>query len=183
MIYLLRHGLDDENFIGGWSDVDLTKEGIKQVEEVTKYIKKLKFDTILCSDIKRATTTASIVNKQLNKKVIYTKELREQDKGILTGMKKEDAYKNYPYLFDNVTIKTVYPNGESLEDLYNRIKIYLEKLLKMDNVLCITHRGVINMIYFILNDINPDMNKEKFNVDHASLHEIDVIKKQIKKLN
>lgn len=33
MIYLLRHGLDDESKIGGWSDVGLTKEGIKQIKE------------------------------------------------------------------------------------------------------------------------------------------------------
>ena len=31
MIYFLRHGLDDERFIGGWSDVDLIPEGIEQV--------------------------------------------------------------------------------------------------------------------------------------------------------
>ena len=33
MIYLIRHGLDDEAYIGGWSDVDLISEGIEQVEE------------------------------------------------------------------------------------------------------------------------------------------------------
>ena len=32
MIYLLRHGLDDESKIGGWSDVSLTEDGIKQVK-------------------------------------------------------------------------------------------------------------------------------------------------------
>ena len=31
MIYLIRHGLDDEKYIGGWSDVDLTIVGRKQV--------------------------------------------------------------------------------------------------------------------------------------------------------
>ena len=32
MIYLMRHGLDDETFIGGWSDVDLVNDGIEQVK-------------------------------------------------------------------------------------------------------------------------------------------------------
>ena len=31
MIYLMRHGQDDENYIGGWSDVSLIPEGIVQV--------------------------------------------------------------------------------------------------------------------------------------------------------
>ena len=38
MIYLVRHGLDDENYIGGWSDVDLIDEGIKQIESTREYI-------------------------------------------------------------------------------------------------------------------------------------------------
>ena len=29
MIYLLRHGLDDESYIGGYSDVSLIPEGKK----------------------------------------------------------------------------------------------------------------------------------------------------------
>ena len=56
MIYLLRHGLDDESFIGGWSDVDLISAGIKQVENTRDYIvdNKLLINNIISSDIKRA---------------------------------------------------------------------------------------------------------------------------------
>ena len=36
MIYLLRHGLDDEEYIGGWSDVGLTFEGkVKKINLFT----------------------------------------------------------------------------------------------------------------------------------------------------
>lgn len=42
MIYLLRHGLDDENYIGGWSDISLTEEGIKQVQYATKFLESKK---------------------------------------------------------------------------------------------------------------------------------------------
>ena len=31
MIYLMRHGKDDERYVGGYSDVDLTREGQRQV--------------------------------------------------------------------------------------------------------------------------------------------------------
>ena len=33
MIYFLRHGLDDERYVGGYSNVVLTKEGIIGVRE------------------------------------------------------------------------------------------------------------------------------------------------------
>ena len=40
MIYLLRHGLDNEKYIGGWSDIPLTKEGIYQVVNTASKIKQ-----------------------------------------------------------------------------------------------------------------------------------------------
>ncbi len=66
-------------------------------------------------------------------------------------------------------------------DLYKRIKILLGNI-KDNNTLYVTHRGVINMIYYILKDINLDMDKEKFNVTHASLHELDLNKKLIRRI-
>ena len=74
MIYLLRHGLDDESKIGGWSNVSLTKEGIDQVKDARKYIEQnIHFKEIISSDIKRAKQTTEIINEKLNKKIIYTK--------------------------------------------------------------------------------------------------------------
>ena len=75
---------------------------------------------------------------------------------------------------DNVLVDTVYPEGESLRDLYIRIKSYLDRIMKLeDNTLLVTHRGVINMIYYILYNKELDMNKKQFKVDHASVHELD----------
>lgn len=39
MIYFIRHGLDDENYIGGWSNVPLTNIGRKQIENSANWIK------------------------------------------------------------------------------------------------------------------------------------------------
>lgn len=70
-----------------------------------------------------------------------------------------------------------YPEGESMLDLYKRIKLLLENIDKYDNSLLITHRGVINMIYVILNGEELTMDKEKYGVEHASIHELDLAKK------
>ena len=40
MMYLVRHGLDDESYIGGHSNIDLTEVGIKQVEDTGIWIKE-----------------------------------------------------------------------------------------------------------------------------------------------
>ena len=184
MIYLLRHGLDDEGYIGGWSDVDLTEEGKNQVELTSKFITEnnLEINQIYSSDIKRAVTSSEIIGQKLNIKPIYSKELRELDKGALTGLRVDDAKKIYPQYFGNLDIYTKYPNGECMIDLYNRVKNMLFKLLQNDKTLIVTHRGVINMIYFLINDIPLDMNKTQFDVTYASLHELDPVKKLIRKI-
>jgi len=183
MIYLVRHGLDDERYIGGYSDISLIKEGIEQIIRTRDYIidNKLPIKKIYSSDIKRAKETTDIINEKLQKEVTYLNKLREQDKGLLTGLKKVIAYTKYPEFTSVNNPQICYPNGESLQDLYNRIVIFLEELTE-DEILLVTHRGVINMIYYILTSTPLDMNKEKFNVTHGSIHELDIHKKKIRKL-
>lgn len=181
MVYLMRHGLDDERYIGGWSDVGLVDKGIIEVNKAAIFLKKYDIKNIVSSDILRAKETTWIVNKYFNVPVIYSSKLRELDKGLLTGMECSKARLLYPYIGDfGVTDK--YPDGESMLDLYNRIKTIISYIIEMDDTLLITHRGVINMIYYILNDMELDMDKKKFNVTHSSIHELDGKKKLIRRI-
>ncbi len=173
MIYFLRHGLDDERFIGGWSEVDLTDEG---VEQIGKTLEKMKLKgiipkRIISSGVKRSDETARILAQYYNLKVQKDFRFREQNKGDLNGLLKSDAAKMYPHYFDDDDIETKFPGGESLLDLYIRVKTMLDDIKNLDgNTVVVTHRGVINMLYYILYNIPLDMDKEKFAVNHASLH-------------
>lgn len=184
MIYLLRHGLDDEDYIGGWSNVDLTKEGIKQVKKSRNFIVSsgLQINRIISSDIQRAVHTADIINEELNLKITYDTGLRELDKGDYTGVKKCDLSKEELERIKQFGINDRYPNGESMNEFYERMKVYFEKLIEYDNALLVTHRGVINMFYYLLNDIKLSMNKERFGVVHASIHELDINEKLIRRI-
>ena len=181
MIYLLRHGLDDESKIGGWSDVGLTKEGIKQIKKAKNFItENISFRDIVSSDIKRASETAKIINEDFNKKIIYTSLLREQNKGDYNGLPKM-VLKDDTFLKD-LTIYDTFPNGESLLDLYFRIERLMLVIDTWDDNLLITHRGVINMIYYLLNNKKPDMYKDSFDVTHASVHKLDLKSKTIERI-
>lgn len=184
MIYLIRHGLDDEEFIGGWSNVDLIEEGVNYVKNSTDFIvgKELVINKIISSDIKRAVSTSKIINEKLNLNVEYTSDLRELDKGLYTGRKKDELSIKELKIINNYSTYDKYPDGESMIDLYKRMKIYLKKISGLDNVLLVTHRGVINMFYYILLNKDLDMDKEKFNVTHASIHEMDIEKKLIRRI-
>lgn len=177
MIYLIRHGLDDENYIGGWSNVSLTDEGINQVEKTIDYLKQLKIKLIISSDIKRASQTADIINKYLKVPIIYTSILRELNKGDYNGKPRDDIDLT-PYS----NINDCYPNGESMIDFYNRIVKDIKVLLEQEQALIVTHRGVINAIYYMLNDMQIDMDKKRFNVTHASIHELNVKEKTIRRI-
>lgn len=184
MIYLIRHGLDDESFIGGYSNVGLTDEGIKQVHDSSLWLKesKININKIYTSDIKRAIESTEIINNYFNLEIEKITELRELDKGLLNGMDKEIAKINYPDYIEVNDINIKYPNGESMLDLYKRIKLFLDNINKYDNSLLVTHRGVINMLYILLNNDEITMNKEKYEVIHASIHELNLEKRKIRRI-
>lgn len=181
-IYLMRHGLDDELYIGGWSNVGLVEEGIQQVEETANYIAQniKKINVIYHSGLKRTRETAEIVNKTLHLPIYTLDTLKELNKGNLNGVEIAKAKELYSNYFPNPSIDQKYPNGESLLDLYNRVKQFIENIDSYDNSLLITHRGFINMIYFILNDIEIKYDKKQFNVTHSSIHMVE--KDKIKRL-
>ena len=77
-----------------------------------------------------------------------------------------------------------YPNGESMQDMYDRVKYLIDSgyFLDKNSSLIVTHRGIINMMYFIFNNEPLTMNKKKFGVSHASVHELDIEKRKIKRI-
>ena len=185
MIYFLRHGQDDEKYVGGWSDLSLTSEGIEQIKDSALWIRdNLNIKRIVSSDIKRALESSEILSSIIDVPISLDTNLREQDKGLLNGILRSEAKKKYSWYKNNeVTVDTIFPNGESLRDLYKRINDYLDEIMNFDDdTLVVTHRGVINMIYYILNNKDVDMDKKQFKVTVASIHELDKNNKTIKKI-
>ena len=187
MIYLLRHGLDDENYIGGHSKVDLIDEGIEQVENSALFIKEnLDINQIISSDVKRAVSSACIVRDAFDKKMpfILDSRLRELDKGKLTGRLKSKLNLEELKICEMTDINQKYPDGESMQDMYDRVNYLINSgyFSDKDSSLIVTHRGIINMLYFILNNEKLTMNKKKFGVDHASVHALDLEKSKIKRI-
>lgn len=184
MIYLIRHGMDDESYIGGYSSVNLTEFGKMQVNELGNWLQlqNLNVDKIYTSDIKRAISTTNIINSYLKLPVYKVLELRELDKGELTGMKKSIAMIKYPDYMNVDDIRKRYPLGESMLDLYIRIKDLFSRISQYDDSILVTHRGVINMFYYLLLNEELDMDKEKYDVEHASVHELDIVKSKIRRI-
>ena len=102
-LVLLRHGesiWNKENRFTGWTDVDLTKKGIKQAIEAANFLKKegLTFDIAFTSVLKKATRTSDFVLKEMKLTDIQKKKswrLNERHYGVLQGLNKSETSKKY----------------------------------------------------------------------------------------
>jgi probable phosphoglycerate mutase len=178
----IRHGKDDDRYRGGWSDLDITDEGKKQAKKLASYLGDNNFNIkkIITSDLKRALNTTNIINEKLNLLIELDSNLREMNNGDLAGMLNDEALIKYPGLFFNtLDMNEKYPNGESPIEFYNRIKKWFNNTINeynsMDgNIAIITHAGVINIIYYIVNNLEWSNKAKIFKIDNCSIHILDL---------
>lgn len=183
MIYFVRHAKDDESYVGSWSEVSILPSEEEKVRSLAKELRNYPITNIVSSDILRARQTAILIAEELSLPIRYEKALREQNKGTLTGRKKTTLTEEERDLIDHQQVDTMFPDGETLRNVYERMKDYLEEIKKMqEGTLIVTHRGVINMIYYILTNTPLDMDKKRFDVDHLSVHEYDRGKQKIRRI-
>ena len=101
-LVLVRHGQSVwnlENRFTGWTDVELSNNGIKEAKEAGKLLKEneFTFDVAYTSVLKRANETLNIILKELeeNIPIHYSWKLNERHYGALQGLNKDDTRKKY----------------------------------------------------------------------------------------
>jgi alpha-ribazole phosphatase/probable phosphoglycerate mutase len=159
------HGTTTDNEQGlctGQAPGELSGLGERQSIELKEMIKYKKFDIVFCSDLRRAVDSADLTFGD-SVKIIQDKRLREIDYGDLTQAKEQDV----DYL-EHIDKK--FPNGESLKDVEDRIKSFLEFLKEnYDNkhVAIVAHKASQLAIEVLINKktweqaINQDWRKTK----------------------
>jgi 2,3-bisphosphoglycerate-dependent phosphoglycerate mutase len=102
-LVLIRHGESQwnlENRFTGWTDVELSANGINEAKEAGRKIKAsgLKFDVAYTSVLKRANNTLNLALAeagQSNVPVKYSWKLNERHYGALQGLNKEETALKY----------------------------------------------------------------------------------------
>lgn len=179
--YLARHGKDDDTVRGGWSKTPLTEEGIQQAESLASFVQKSNLNNkhIYSSDLPRAMQTAEAIGNQLQLSVIPMQEFREVNNGILAGMKNDLAAESFPGLYWNtLDWEERYPGGESPQEFYERVCEAWDALQKKvldrnENVLLVTHGGVIQVILSIVNGEEYSNRKALRKIRNAELIVLD----------
>ncbi|MBF7050631.1 histidine phosphatase family protein [Streptococcus sp. HF-2466] len=178
-ILFVRHGKDSDQHRGGWSQLDLLPEGKREAKTLADYLVQHKedyhFTKMITSDLKRAETTATILAEALQLPLEKESSLRETNNGDLAGMLNSEADQKFPHLyFRSLAMDEHYPNGESPIEFYQRIKTWFELFLKENHnsdemQIVVTHGGVINIIYHLVNQIEWTNKSNLFHVKHCSI--------------
>ncbi len=168
ILILVRHGqsiYNLENRFTGNLDIDLTKFGEHEAHEAGQKLANYKFDFAFTSTLKRAQESLRIILEEIDQidvTTIINSELNERDYGSLQGLNKAETAKKFGA--EQVEIwRRSYdvspPNGESLEDTFNRVIPFyeqnIEPHLKDDkNILIVAHGNSLRALVMYLEKIS-----------------------------
>ena len=144
-IFITRHGESEFNRqgrIGG--NADLSPNGHRYAEELAKHFVSLGTPNlkVWTSTYIRTKNTAVHLKAEV---LEHRNDLDELNVGICDGMTYEEVAAKYPEEFlkrDQDKFRYRYPKGESYEDVCKRLKVPMDELKSMDNVLLICHQAV-----------------------------------------
>ena len=180
-IAIVRHGQTDLNkqgIVQGRSDHHLNDVGISQAHELGNILKekKLTFDVIYASQMKRAIETAEILKPYLNysDEIIQSDQFIERNFGKLEAMPVDIAM---PLVHQKTyTGDSSYETDDMLISRITQALFELEKKHKDQTILLVAHSHVIKSIYLY---IDPNKYTFKDRVDNGDIRFFTITKDHI----
>ena len=168
-LFVTRHGQTLQNAAGivqGHLPGELSPMGQEQAKKVALRLQNEKFDIIYSSDLKRAADTAKEIAKfHSGVPFILTKEMRELHEGERQGKKISDIG------------MWISKEGESLDELYQRAKLFLDEVKKKHKdhtVLLVGHEDIDNALFAVIEGREPHTIRESgLKNTSISVYEID----------
>lgn len=154
-LYITRHGetvWNTQKRMQGWSDSDLTENGISNAVSLGDRMKEIKLDVIYTSPSKRTITTANLIKGEREIPIILDENLREINMGIWEGQTLSDIEQKYPIEYDAFwnTPHLYKPlNGESFAILHKRVLNAINSMQdkhSAGDILIVTHSVVIKTL-------------------------------------
>lgn len=181
-LILVRHGAtvcNENGKMSGFTDSILSEKGKLQRDKLTEYLKYENIDKIYITPFSRTKETVKKLAHIKQIQMEETSELNEINFGDFEGLSFNEIKERYDKEVDkmiNEGFKYKYPNGESLEDTFLRVKAKMQKIIsENDNstILICSHGGTIrNIISFLLcDDYKYHWN---FRIDNGSVTEIEI---------
>ena len=185
-IIFVRHGVTKSNIEKKYStpDTRIDKSGLYILEKTKSLLVNYEINQVYTSNLIRSQETAC---KLGFKDFKIDQRLNEMDFGDFKGQNIFDVRENHKDFFEREKefyFDIPYPNGESRQDVINRIRSFLdEKSTEDKNILAISHGIAIrSSLFWILKDLS---NWQSFWIDNGSLtvYNIENGKKLIESVN
>lgn len=155
-LILIRHGETDWNRelrFQGQIDVPLNAVGHAQAERVAAQLAGESVAQLVCSDLLRTRQTAMPAAQRLGLQPVHDLGLREQNFGVVDGMRAPDIQAQYPQAWLGWTAfdaDFAFEGGESTRSFHGRVMKVLQHLAdnqRGQRLLIVTHGGVLDMVY------------------------------------
>ncbi|HZW03740.1 MAG TPA: histidine phosphatase family protein [Anaerolineaceae bacterium] len=160
-LLLIRHGENDvmhKRLAGRMPEVHLNAKGRRQAAELAEMLKHLPIKAIYSSPLERAVETAEPLAKALGLDVQLAPGLLEVDYGRWQGrtykqLRRQKLWKTV----QETPVDVRFPDGETLEEVQQRVLTQIEGLLGEDEVVaCFAHGDIIRlaMVHYLNMEIN-----------------------------
>ena len=170
-LILVRHGQsvwNASNRFTGWTDVDLSDQGVEEAEEAGRELSAIRIDVVHTSYLVRAQRTAEIIMRHNEASdgvpTKYDWRLNERHYGALQGLNKAETAEKHGAEQVHVwrrSFDVAPPEGESLEMTAERtIPYFIEEivtdLVDDKNVLVSAHGNSLRSIVMHIEGISPE---------------------------
>ncbi len=158
-IWIARHGQTEWNKEGryqGQKNSDLTALGREQAALLGKFLQDKNIGKIYASPLGRAQETATIVDSVLQLGVETVPQLAEMNFGLFEGKTKAETKLSHAVFYTSredleQKIKLAYPEGESYEDIWQRLAYPILSLLGNEGeILLVAHNSVNKVVRGIM---------------------------------
>lgn len=157
-ITLLRHAEVDEAYhrcYNGHIDIGLSAKGKEEAKHLGEHLKDEAYDAVFCSDLKRCRQT--LEHFDLGIRPVYTSMLREKSWGRHEGKRFDEIIAGEDFGYEDFEQWINALDGEAYPAYIERIENFFKGFLPgnpYENVLVITHAGVIRVLFHILQKIS-----------------------------
>ncbi|WP_066390373.1 histidine phosphatase family protein [Neobacillus mesonae] len=180
-LLIIRHGQSEADLLGvheGRADFPLTELGKEQAKRMAEYVAiHYPPDIILSSPLKRAQSTAFILQKTVGCELVEDPNLMEFNNGVLAGLSREVAAAKYPLPTNGRPAHIPIQDGESELDFRFRAERVFHKIIynyrEFDRVAVVSHGGLISNLLKAFLRQSPT-NKFAFATGDTGFHLIEI---------
>ena len=155
IFYLVRHGEIESNIkkvYAGWSEEELTTQGIQQARNAGQELINYKIDCIYCSPLRRTVQTAEIIGDALRKQPLLEENFKELRLGPWEGLSEDTIAREYPAeweLWNSQPADLILHGRETLSELQTRVLEGVAKIRKKHfakSFLIVSHVAIIRVL-------------------------------------